>query len=89
MLIDSRLHVSEGSLPFTKTWTVPTGYTISTVAVTVDGGTLGTGARAPSTVGNVTTFYLTAASPTVVQVIYTVTLTPYAVVVVSDMISFV
>jgi len=92
MLIESRLRVSEDSdLPFTKTWSPPAGYAISTVTppvVTVDGGTLGTGARAPATVGDVTTFYLTATSPTIVRVTYVVTLTPYAVVAVSDIIDF-
>jgi hypothetical protein len=84
MLIEPRLTVSAGSdLPFTMTWTPDDGYALSTETppvVTTTGGTLGTGAHAPATVGNVTTFYLSAAAPVRASVQFVVTLVPYAVV---------
>jgi hypothetical protein len=84
MYVEPRITVSEGSdLPFTMTWTPDDGYTISTETppvVTAIGGTLGTGERAPSTAGNVTTFYLSSASQVRARVQFVVTLVPYAVV---------
>ena len=89
MLIENRLRVSDGSdLPFTKTWAPDSGYTIQSVAVSAIGGTLGTGDRAAVTADNITTFYLRADVPSLVTVTYRVTLSPYAVITVSDLVQF-
>jgi hypothetical protein len=71
-MIVGRCHASAGDEKDIQIeWELPTGYTVTSVEVTADGGTLSTGAHAHTTVDGVTYAWVTRATAGICTVTFT------------------